>query len=196
MMTLGSTLSLIRSGPAKQGFTLVELMVALAIIGVLTTAALPSFLRYQLRARSSEALVNLSAIATNQEIYFAEHGVFLEVASPVPASAPGSSRSVWTFGSNFDTLGWAPEGGVQFQYQVVADNSQAGSVRFTAEARGDVDGDGQPSFWGFIKSSTSGGLSGAFPGTTCVGSGVVAGNTTNAVDTPGPCDTSSGRSVF
>jgi len=72
MITLGSTLSLFRSGPTKQGFTLVELMIALAIIGVLTTAALPSFLRYQLRARSSEALVNLSAIATTQEIYFAQ----------------------------------------------------------------------------------------------------------------------------
>ena len=196
MITLGSTLSLIRSGPTKQGFTLVELMIALAIIGVLTTTALPSFLRYQLRARSSEALVNLSAIATTQEIYFAEHGEFLEVTSPVPASAPGSSRSAWTLGSNFDTLGWAPEGSVQFQYQVVADSNPGESVRFTAEARGDVDGDGQPSFWGFIKPGPSGGLSGAFPGTTCIGSGVVAGNTVNAVDTPGPCDVSSGRSVF
>jgi prepilin-type N-terminal cleavage/methylation domain-containing protein len=196
MITLGSTLSLFRSGPTKQGFTLVELMIALAIIGVLTTAALPSFLRYQFRARSSEALVNLSAIATNQEIYFAEHGEFLEVASPVPASPPGSSRSAWTFGSKFDTLGWAPEGSVQFQYQVVTDSDQAASVRFTAEARGDVDGDGQPSFWGFIKPGPSGGLSGAFPGTTCIGSGVVAGNAVNAVDTPGPCDASSGRSVF
>jgi len=196
MSTLGSALHLIRSGSTKQGFTLVELVVTLAILGVLTTAALPSFLRYQLRARSSEALVNLAAIATNQEIYFAEHGVFIEVAAPVPASAPGSSRSAWTPGSNFDTLGWAPEGGVQFQYQVVADNSQAESVRFTAEARGDVDGDGQPSFWGFIKPGASGGLSGAFPGTTCIGSGVVAGNSIRAFDTPGPCDTSSGRSVF
>lgn len=196
MIALGSTRSLIRSSRRNQGFTLVELMISLAIIGALTMAALPSFLRYQLRARSSEALVNLSAIATTQEIYFAEHGEFLGVESPVPASAPGSGRSAWALGSNFDALGWAPEGSVQFQYQVVADSGQAGSVRFTAEARGDVDGDGQASFWGFIKPGPSGGLGGTFPGTTCIGSGVVAGNSVNAVDTPGPCDTSSGRSVF
>jgi prepilin-type N-terminal cleavage/methylation domain-containing protein len=196
MITSGYTLPMIGSGPTKHGFTLIELMIALAIVGVLTTAAIPSFLRYQLRSRSSEALVNLSAIATTQEIYFAEHGVFLGVASPVPAVAPGSGRSAWTYGSAFDTLGWAPEGSVQFQYQVVADTDGAGSVRFTAEARGDVDGDGQPSFWGFVKPGPSGGLNGAFPGTTCIGSGVVAGKYTNAVDTPGPCDASSGRSVF
>jgi len=196
MITAGSTLRLIGSGTTRHAFTLIELMIALAIIGVLTTAAIPSFLRYQLRSRSSEALVNLSAIAKTQEIFFAEHGAFVGVASPVPATAPGSRRSAWVRGSEFDTLGWTPEGSVQFQYQVVADTNAAGSVRFTAEARGDVDGNGQPSFWGFVKPGPDGGLAGAFPGTTCLGSGVVSGNSFNAVDTPGPCDPASGRTVF
>lgn len=196
MNALGPTLPMIRSRSTKHGFTLVELLITLAIIGVLTTAAIPSFIRNQLRSRSSEALVNLSAIATTQQGYFAEHGAFLGVSSPVPASAPGSGRSAWAPGSAFDTLGWAPEGSVQFQYQVVTDTGGAGSVRFTAEARGDVDGNGQPSFWGFIKPGPGGGLSGAFPGTTCVGSGVVRGGLANAVDTPGPCDPSSGRTIF
>jgi prepilin-type N-terminal cleavage/methylation domain-containing protein len=182
--------------PTRQGFTLVELVIALAIIAVLTTATIPSFLRYQLRSRSSEALVNLSAIGMTQEIYFAERGTFLGIAAPVPASPPGSSRSAWTPGSNFDTLGWAPEGSVQFQYQVVVDSSAGGSVRFTAEARGDLDGDGQPSFWGFIKPGPNGGLSGAFPGTTCSGAGVVSHSIANAIEIPGPCDRSTGRTVF
>jgi len=175
---------------------LIELMVVVAIIGVLTTVAIPSFLRYQLRSRSSEALVNLAAIGTAQAIHFAEYGIFLGVASPVPASAPGNSRSAWTLGSNFDTLGWAPEGSVQFQYQVIVDSGAAGSLRFTAEARGDVDGDGQPSFWAFIKPGPGGGLSGAFPATTCVGSGVVSLGVANSIEVPGPCDPYSGRSVF
>jgi type IV pilus assembly protein PilA len=187
----------ISSKPGRKGFTLVELVIALAIIAVLTATAIPSFIRYQLRSRSSEALVNLSAIGVTQTVYFAEHGSFLGVPSPVPASAPGSSRSAWTLGSNFDTLGWTPEGSVQFQYRVVADSGDTGSVRFTAEARGDVDGDGQPSFWGLIKPGPDGaGLGGAFPGTTCVGSGVVAGSNAAAIEIPGPCDASSGRSVF
>ncbi len=181
---------------ARHGFTLIELMIALAIIGVLTAAAIPSFLRYQHRSRSSEALVNLSAIAKTQQTYFAEHGEFVGVASPVPASPPGSRRSSWTPGSDFDTLGWAPEGSVQFQYEIVADTGGADPIRFTAEARGDLDEDGQPSFWGFVKPGPSGGLTGAFPGSTCVGSGVVLGTRIDVVDTPGPCDASSGRTVF
>jgi len=184
------------SSSARQGFTLLELMVVVAIIGVLTTVAIPSFLRYQLRSRSSEALVNLAAIGTAQAVYLAEYGTFLGVASPVPASAPGNNRSAWTPGSNFDQLGWAPEGAVQFQYQVIVDSGEEGSARFTAEARGDVDGDGQPSFWAFIKPGPSGGLGGAFPATTCVGSGVISLGVANAIEVPGPCDPYSGRSVF
>jgi prepilin-type N-terminal cleavage/methylation domain-containing protein len=181
---------------ARRGFTLLELMVVVAIIGLLTTVAIPSFLRYQLRSRSGEALVNLAAIGTAQAVYFAEYGTVVGVASPVPATAPGNGRSVWTPGSNFDELGWAPEGGVQFQYQVVVDGGAPASARFTAEARGDVDADGQPSFWAFIKPGPGGGLNGAFPATTCVGSGVISLGAANAFEVPGPCDLNSGRSVF
>ena len=67
----------------------------------------------------------------------------------------------------------------------------------TAEARGDVDGNGAPSFWGFVKPAGGSGLAGTFPGTTCVGTGVVAAGTGgNALEVPGPCDASSGRTVF
>ena len=65
------------------------------------------------------------------------------------------------------------------------------------EARGDVDGNGAPSFWGFVKPAGGSGLAGTFPGTTCVGTGVVAaGSGGNALEIPGPCDASSERTVF
>ena len=174
-----------------------ELVIVIAIIGLLASIAIPSFLRYQLRARSTEAPTNLAAIATAQETYYAEFGTYIGVSSPVPATAPGTGRIPWSAGSGFDTLGWAPEGGVQFQYQINADGSGGGLTRFTAEARGDIDGNGAASFWGFVKPIRGGGLGGLFPGTTCVGTGVVAaGSSGNALEVPGPCDSSSGRTVF
>ena len=45
----------------QSGFSLIDLMITVAIIGVLTAIAVPSFLRYQMRARSTEAATNLKA---------------------------------------------------------------------------------------------------------------------------------------
>ena len=168
----------------------------LAIIGVLSAIAIPSVLRYQLRSRTAESLLNLKSIATAQETHMAEFGTYVSVSPAVPATPPGNGRAQWTWGISFDVLGWSPEGSVQFQYRVTADGSGSGLTRFTAEARGDLDGDGEPSFWAFVKPGQSGGLDGSFAGTTCVGTGVVSGGSSSAIEAPGARDPSSGRSVF
>lgn len=51
-----------RSLKNEQGFTLVELMVVVAIIGILSAIAIPNFKRYQAKTKSSEAKLQLSAI--------------------------------------------------------------------------------------------------------------------------------------
>jgi type IV pilus assembly protein PilA len=55
-----------------RGFTLIELMIVVAIIGILAAIAIPNFMKFQARARQSEAKANLKAIFTTSKSWFAE----------------------------------------------------------------------------------------------------------------------------
>ena len=48
-----------------RGFTLIELMIVVAIIGILASIAIPSFMRFQARARQSEVATNLKSLFTS-----------------------------------------------------------------------------------------------------------------------------------
>jgi len=186
----------------RAGFTLVELMIVVGILGVLAAIAIPNFIRYQMRAKTTEALVNLQAIARSQEAYFAEFGSYVSVSTPNPLAIPGARAVIWPAGSGFDVMGWAPEGSVYFQYGVAADNPNGGSslLRYTAEAAGDIDEDGNPSFFAYVAPARGqiAGMAGALPGSTCAGSGVFdpGSATRSALRVPGACDAASGRSEF
>jgi prepilin-type N-terminal cleavage/methylation domain-containing protein len=78
---------------SKKGFTLIELMIVVAIIGILAAIAIPNFLRFQLKSKSSEGKVNIAAIRTAEESYLAEFGEYVGVATPVPALIPGTSKA-------------------------------------------------------------------------------------------------------
>jgi type IV pilus assembly protein PilA len=60
----------------EQGFTLVELMVVVAIIGVLSAVAVPNFKKYQAKAKSSEAKVQLAAAYTAQQSFYGDFGIY------------------------------------------------------------------------------------------------------------------------
>ncbi len=136
-----------RASRHKGGFTLIELMVTIALIGILAATAVTSFQLYQLRSKRSEAKVNLAALRTAQLAYFHESGGFIAAApSPGLAGHPTSFKANWKAGgglfpsdppgSGFHALGWEPEGPTFFDY-----DTQVAGGAFTAAAYGDTDGD-------------------------------------------------------
>ena len=58
----------------QKGFTLIELMIVVAIIGILAAIAIPNFLSYQTRARQSEARTNLGGIFVSETAFLGDSG--------------------------------------------------------------------------------------------------------------------------
>ncbi len=94
---------------SKKGFTLIELMIVVAIIGILAAIAIPNFLKFQAKSKQSEAKTNLKGVYTAETAYFGEQN---------------------TYGT-FDAVNWVPVGRTKI-YAYTLNEAPAGGGADTA----------------------------------------------------------------
>ncbi len=120
--------------------------IATAMIPIYAAIAIPNFIRYQLRAKSSEARVSLLSIKTGAEAYHAEHDAYPTGDTGwVPAQPCNPKCTVdarlWS-GAPWTDLEFAPSFDHYYQYRYTSDGST-----FTIEAQADLDHDGTPGLY-------------------------------------------------
>src|SRR5256886_9171498 len=87
----------------SRGFTLIELMIVVAIIGILAAIAIPNFIKFQARSKQSEAKANLKAIFTAQKAFFQEKDRFSTLTGEVGFEPERNNRYAY-FLTNSGTI--------------------------------------------------------------------------------------------
>jgi type IV pilus assembly protein PilA len=87
---------------SNKGFTLIELMIVVAIIGILAAIAIPNFLNYQCKAKQAEAKSQLGAMANLQEAFYAENDYYTDSASQMGWEAKGTARYTYDINNATD----------------------------------------------------------------------------------------------
>lgn len=119
----------------ERGFTLVEMMIVVVIVGVLGTLAVYGIGKYILSAKTSEAVSMMTSIKSAEEAFKGETFVYLDVSGTFgdsnfyPTTTPGKTKVQWgaatngtspTVADKWRTLGVHPDGPTVFAYAVVA----------------------------------------------------------------------------
>lgn len=118
----------------KKGFTLVELLIIIAIIGILAMIAVPSFIGQQKRAARTEAHTNLQNLRLLQEQFFAENSVYAPTAAPLTRTYNGTAAA--DNGIEDILRGFRPgtAGDLNYTYTITVPNANA--ITFIATATG------------------------------------------------------------
>lgn len=141
----------------QEGFTLVELMIVVAIIGVLAALAIYGVARYLKHSKTAEATRNLGSMETGSKNSYQQESTsdgisfshkFCDGAGPTPLTAPKASKTKvpsgdWT-AAGWECLKFSVNEPQFYSYKYASSGTGTGA-KYTATANGDLDGNGATS---------------------------------------------------
>jgi prepilin-type N-terminal cleavage/methylation domain-containing protein len=109
---------------SQSGFTLIELMIVVGIIGILVAIAAPNFSKYQSKARQSESKIALAAVYGGEKAFYSEYSAYIGDMDAIGYAPEGQKR--------FYTVGWNAAGGAVTGYPTAAANGLYSRTNFPA----------------------------------------------------------------